>query len=69
VPGSGSAAATFKVNPMTHDAPQSALSTSNDAPAFPHTDAPQPPLEPAERQYAERPRGVPNWHPEVGDFN
>jgi len=53
---------------MTHDAPQSALSTSNDAPHFPHNDAPQPPFEAAERQYAERPRGVPNWQPDEGDF-
>jgi hypothetical protein len=54
---------------MTHDAPQSALSTSNDAPAFPHNAAPQPPFEAAERQYAERLNGAPNWQPDEGDFS
>jgi hypothetical protein len=40
-----------------------------DAPPFPHHAAtPQSPLEAAERQYADRPSGAPNWHPEEGDF-
>jgi len=55
---------------MNPDTPQPSVSTSStDAPAFPHHAAgPVPPLEPAERQYAERARGVPNWQPEDGDF-
>ena len=45
-------------------------STSHtDAPPFPHHAAtPQSPLEAAERQYAERPSGTPNWQPDEGDF-
>ena len=38
-------------------------------PPFPHHAAtPQSPLEAAERQYADRPSGTPNWQPEEGDF-
>src|SRR4051812_24737669 len=55
--------------PMTHDASNPTLSPSADTPASPDNAAPNPPFEAAERQYAERPRGVPNWHPEDGDFN
>jgi hypothetical protein len=41
----------------------------DDAPTFPHHAATaQSPLEAAERQYADRPDGVPNWQPEDGDF-
>jgi hypothetical protein len=54
---------------MTNDASKPTLSTSGETPAFPHNAAPQPPFEAAERQYADRPRGVPNWQPENGDFN
>jgi hypothetical protein len=53
---------------MTHETPQQAPSRT-DAPPFPHHDAlPQSPFEAAERQYADRPRGVPFWQPEDGDF-
>ena len=53
---------------MTPDSSQPATS-HNDVPPFPHHAAPpQTPLEAAERQYAERPDGVPNWQPEDGDF-
>jgi hypothetical protein len=53
---------------MTPDTPQTAAS-HNDTPPFPHHAAtPQTPLEAAERQYADRPTGVPNWQPEDGDF-
>lgn len=41
----------------------------DDAPPFPHhAAAPQTPFEAAERQYADRPSGVPDWQPEDGDF-
>jgi hypothetical protein len=53
---------------MTPDSTQPATSP-DDAPVFPHHAAPaQSPLEAAERQYADRPDGVPNWQPEDGDF-
>ncbi len=53
---------------MTHETNPQEPSTA-DAPAFPHHAAvPQTPLEAAERQYAERPSGVPNWQPDEGDF-
>jgi hypothetical protein len=53
---------------MTPDSPQPAQ-PNNDVPAFPHKAAPpQSPLEFAERQYADRPEGAPNWQPEDGDF-
>jgi hypothetical protein len=53
---------------MMHETPQQAPSPV-DAPAFPHhAAAPQSPLEAAERQYADRPSGTPNWQPEEGDF-
>jgi hypothetical protein len=60
---------TFKVcRVMTPDSSQPATS-HNDVPPFPHHAAPpQTPLEAAERQYAERPDGVPNWQPDEGDF-
>ena len=32
-------------------------------------DLPLTPLEAAERQYAEPPRGVPRWQPDDGDFS
>jgi hypothetical protein len=55
---------------MTHDAPQPAASTSQDAPLFPHHAATtNPSLEPAERPSTEVSRGVPSWQPEDGDFN
>ena len=53
---------------MTPNTPHENASET-DAPTFPHHAAtPQSPLEAAERQYAERPSGVPNWQPEDGDF-
>ena len=53
---------------MTHNTPHEAPSTT-DAPPFPHHAAAAPtPLEAAERQYADRAAGVPNWQPEDGDF-
>jgi hypothetical protein len=53
---------------MTPNTPHEAPSTTN-APPFPHhAAAPQTPLEAAERQYADRAAGVPNWQPEDGDF-
>jgi len=53
---------------MTSETPQPATS-HNDEPPFPHhAAAPQSPLEAAERQYADRPAGVPNWQPEEGDY-
>ena len=60
---------TFKVcRVMTPDSAQPATS-HNDVPPFPHHAAPaQTPLEAAERQYGDRPDGVPNWQPEDGDF-
>jgi hypothetical protein len=40
-----------------------------DVPVFPHHAAsPQTPFEAAERQYADRPTGAPDWQPEEGDF-
>jgi hypothetical protein len=52
----------------TPDSPQPATS-NHDVPPFPHhLAAPQTPLEAAERQYADRPDGVPNWQPDDGDF-
>jgi len=55
---------------MTQNSSQITVSsTTNDVPPFPHLAAPVPPLEPAERQYAERPPSVPKWQPEDGDFN
>ena len=40
-----------------------------DVPVFPHHAAPpQTPFEAAERQYADRPSGTPDWQPEDGDF-
>jgi hypothetical protein len=55
---------------MTNEASKPVLSASTDThPFFPHNAAPQPPLEAAERQYADRPTGAPHWHPEEGDFN
>jgi hypothetical protein len=53
---------------MTPNTPHE-IPTTSDAPAFPHhAAAPQSPLEAAERQYADRATGVPNWQPEDGDF-
>jgi hypothetical protein len=53
---------------MTDHTPQQ-LPTETDAPPFPHhAAAPHTPLEAAERQYADRASGVPNWQPEDGDF-
>jgi hypothetical protein len=53
---------------MTPDSSQP-VPSNNDVPAFPHKAAPpQSPLEFAERQYADRPDGVPNWQPDEGDF-
>jgi hypothetical protein len=53
---------------MTPDTPQQAPSHI-DAPPFPHhAAAAQTPLEAAERQYAQRPSGTPNWQPEEGDY-
>jgi hypothetical protein len=53
---------------MTPNTPQQAPSHTG-APPFPHhAAAPQTPLEAAERQYANRPSGVPNWQPEDGDY-
>ena len=43
--------------------------SSDSAPQFPHHAAvAQSPLEAAERQYADRPSGTPNWQPDDGDF-
>jgi hypothetical protein len=66
---SGSAGPAFKVYVvMTPNTPQQDT-TRTEAPAFPHhAAAAQTPLEAAERQYADRPSGVPNWQPEDGDF-
>jgi hypothetical protein len=52
----------------TPDSSQPDTSTA-DAPPFPHHAAQaQSPLEFAERQYADRADGVPNWQPDDGDF-
>jgi len=55
---------------MTNDTSK-LKSTTNSAvtPMFPHAAAPQPPFEPAERQYADRPGGTPSWEPTEGDFS
>ena len=67
---SGSAAATFKVcRDESRYSPAVRVDFVHRRAAFPHHAAgPVPPLEAAERQYAERARGVPNWQPEDGDF-
>jgi hypothetical protein len=53
---------------MMPNTPHETPATS-DAPPFPHHAAAAPlPLEAAERQYADRATGVPNWQPEDGDF-
>jgi hypothetical protein len=54
---------------MSNNTPQQ-VPTATDAQSFPHHSAsPGSPLEAAERQYAERPVGAPNWQPEEGDFS
>jgi hypothetical protein len=54
---------------MTHDTPQQ-VSSSVDAPPFPHHAAAAPtPLDAVERQDAEPQHGVPRWQPDEGDFN
>ena len=54
---------------MTPNSTSKPASSHNDTPVFPHHAAPaQSPLEAAERQYADRPSGTPDWHPEEGDF-
>ncbi len=54
---------------MTPNNTSEHVPSSNDEPVFPHHAAsPQSPLEAAERQYADRPTGAPNWQPEDGDF-
>jgi hypothetical protein len=53
---------------MSNDTPQQLPETEPQP--FPHHSAsPSTPLEAAERQYAERPLGAPNWQPEEGDFS
>lgn len=54
---------------MTSNNTSPQTSPSDPTPQFPHhAAAAQSPLEAAERQYADRPSGTPNWQPDDGDF-